>query len=68
MNEDCLRLYGKIFSEDNDPTPVSRHYRDRHSKEYKVDKLRHVVPKTENMPLFFASLSQKDRDEYIKNE
>ncbi len=68
MNEDCLRLYGKPFSEDNEPTPISMYYRDRHSKDYKVDKLRHIVPKTDNIPLIFAQMKQKDRDEYIKNE
>eukprot|EP00347_Sterkiella_histriomuscorum_P009317 403341667 len=65
LNEPYYAIYGKNFVEDLEPVPLMHYERNPQTGDYKVDKLRHLLPKV-SLNDEYAKLTQKERDQYMK--
>lgn len=59
---------GREYKEDYDPAPCTLYYKPKEEEEYKIEKLRNIMTKNQQQPEEFMKMTQKERDQYNKNE
>eukprot|EP00347_Sterkiella_histriomuscorum_P003308 403364782 len=67
INEPYYAQYGKNYVENQDPPAVAFYSREDETQEYKIDRLRNVVPRFSQMPEWMQKLPQKERDDIMKS-
>lgn len=61
-------MFGRPYQEDPDPSSVSICFKEKGQDKYKVDKLRDIVPKKQAKLDEFFGMTQKEKDQHMKND